>query len=367
MNSVKNGQKLFKTNNSGKRLRQLLPIVVAVPFSLGLAQGYQSKNTTTASNPNQLTVVTVQGDSTLFENDGFKHGFAYDLVRSYAKNNHKQLNVVSVSSEETALNWVKKGKAQIALSTADIRQIEHAKLIAVEGSCGAQGTLQQFGLNTKLSWVFAEENTLTETASGFLCQAKQNGQIQQLASFYAQNYIKPQEMNLVTRDLKQRLPVYKANFQQTAKKHDLDWQFLAAVGYQESHLNPQSVSPTGVRGVMMLTASTAKAMGVSDRTNAQQSIQGGAKYLDLMLNEYSDIPYPDRNWFALVAYNMGPGAVRQIRTQLKRQGKDSTQWVNLYQHLNANKSKPRYAQAIQYVKRIRVYLEHIKSSELARI
>ncbi len=38
---------------------------------------------------------------------------------------------------------------------------------------------------------------------------------------------------------------------------------------------------------MMLTNSTAKAMGVSNRTDPTQSIQGGAKYYDQMLNRYS--------------------------------------------------------------------------------
>ncbi|MEM7026579.1 MAG: TRAP transporter small permease subunit, partial [Pseudomonadota bacterium] len=33
---------------------------------------------------------------------------------------------------------------------------------------------------------------------------------------------------------------------------------LAAIGYQESHWRSQAVSPTGVRGIMMLTESTAE-------------------------------------------------------------------------------------------------------------
>ena len=43
---------------------------------------------------------------------------------------------------------------------------------------------------------------------------------------------------------------------------------------------------------MMLTSSTAKAMGVQNRTDPHQSIQGGAKYYDLMLDKFSDVPYP---------------------------------------------------------------------------
>ena len=58
-------------------------------------------------------------------------------------------------------------------------------------------------------------------------------------------------MQTVTRNLQQRIPIYKASFKQSAQQNNLDWQFLAAIGYQESYLNPHSVSPTGVRGVRM--------------------------------------------------------------------------------------------------------------------
>lgn len=66
---------------------------------------------------------------------------------------------------------------------------------------------------------------------------------------------------------------------------------------------------------------------------------------------------------------MGPGAVYQIRIRLQKQGKDPDQWINLYQYLENNqRANARHQQAIQYVKRIRIYLEHIKTTEqLAQI
>lgn len=142
--------------------------------------------------------------------------------------------------------------------------------------------------------------------------------------FYNRNVVKPEAWSTIQRDLSARIPIYKASFKQSAAQYDLDWHLLAAIGYQESYLKPESVSPTGVRGLMMLTNSTARAMGVSNRNDPAQSIQGGAKYYDLMLSEYDDIPFPDRNWYALVAYNMGPGAVNQIQKRLQAQGKTRT-------------------------------------------
>lgn len=344
---------------------------IVVPLGLSsVTQGHQQNSTRlTTHNRHTLTVVTVQSPTTVFHKDGFTYGFAYDLAKDYARSLNLQLELKTVADNATALKWVKQGKAQIALTTAKTAAIEKYQLTAIEGSCGAQNILQKNGLNRDISWVFASaDDPLTVSASGFLCQSKQNGSLQQLASFYDRNYIKPQELQLATRDIQARLPIYKASFKQSANQHDLDWQFLVAIAYQESYLNPRSVSPTGVRGVMMLTQNTAKAMGVTDRTNARQSIQGGAKYFNYLLTKYQDIPNPDRHWYALIAYNMGPNAVNQIRQQLKRQGKNPDRWVNMYQYLQKHRSSnARYGQALQYVKRIRIFLEHIKTSSLAKI
>lgn len=81
---------------------------------------------------------------------------------------------------------------------------------------------------------------------------------------------------------------------------------LAAIAYQESHWDAQATSPTGVRGMMMLTKNTAQSLGITDRTDAEQSISGGVRYLqDMMSKVPESVPENERIWFALAAYNMG--------------------------------------------------------------
>lgn len=319
----------------------------------------------TVVNTNTLTVVAVESPTTVFKEDQFLHGFGYDLARNYAQSLNVKLDFKIVTDNATALKWVQQGKANLAMTTASLSSIENKGLMSFSASCGDIVNLQKNGLNPNLSWVFKQaDDPLTQTASGFVCQSKQNGLTQQLASFYNRNVVKPEAWSTIQRDLSARIPIYKTSFKQSAAQYDLDWHLLAAIGYQESYLKPESVSPTGIRGLMMLTNSTARAMGVSNRNDPAQSIQGGAKYYDLMLSEYDDIPFPDRNWYALVAYNMGPGAVNQIQKRLQAQGKDPNQWVNLYNYLQSNKTRNgRYKQAVQYVTRIRAYLEHIKTAQ----
>lgn len=313
---------------------------------------------------NKLTVVAVSDPTTVFKDGNFKHGFGYDLVSSYAKSLNVKLEFKTVSSNDAALKLVAQGKANFAMTTASMKSIEEKKLNGFSATCGDFNSLNKNGLNADINWVFKNaDDPLSATASGFICHSKQNGSIQQLASFYNRNVVKQTDWTMIQRDLSKRMPIYKASFKKSAQQYNLDWHFLAAIAYQESFLKPDSVSPTGVRGLMMLTDSTARAMGVTNRVDPAQSIHGGAKYFDQMMTKYSHIPLQDRYWYALVAYNMGPGSTDAIMSRLKKQGKNPNDWIQLYDFLNRNKaSNGRYKQAVQYVTRIRSYLEHIKTT-----
>ncbi|MFB2538782.1 MULTISPECIES: transglycosylase SLT domain-containing protein [unclassified Acinetobacter] len=353
------------------KFKTTLSLLLVFPFAFDIAHSYQNfDNDTNTSSTNTigfpyrtLTIVAAPSPSTVFEQDGFKHGFGYDLTRNYAEKIHVNLNFVTVDSDKTALDWVNDGRAQMALTTTSTLDSQYVTQIS--GSCNAVNTMTENGLNTNLTWVFSKKyHMLPSSAQSYLCDSKNSGALYQLANFYATNYLPSHDIDAMTRNLEERLPSYKLNLKASAKQNNLDWEFLTAIAYQESYLKPDSVSHTGVRGVMMLTESTAKQMGVEDRTDPTQSIEGGAKYFNLMLDRFNDIPYPDRNWFALVAYNMGPNAVNDIRKQLRAEGKNDSEWMSLYQYLENNeKANSRHQQALQYVKRIRVYLEHIKTSE----
>lgn len=328
-------------------------------ISASKANQYQSVLTS-----NKLTVVAVANKSTVFENDQFQYGFGYDLVRDYAQDLNVQLDFKTVEDDAMALALVAQGKANFAMTTSSMPIIADQALAAISVSCGDSSSLVNNGLDHNLRWVFQrEDDQLTELSNQYVCQSQQNGRTQQLASFYSQQIVKEDDWVGIQNNLIQRMPIFEASFKASAQQYDLDWHLLAAIGYQESYLDPTSVSPTGVRGLMMLTNTTAQAMGVNNREDASQSIQGGAKYYDLMLSKYQHIPLPDRNWFALAAYNMGPGAVSKIQREMRSQGINPDNWINFYDFLKRNQAKnSRYTQAVQYVTRIRTYLEHIKTS-----
>ncbi|QYJ85094.1 membrane-bound lytic murein transglycosylase MltF [Shewanella mesophila] len=168
------------------------------------------------------------------------------------------------------------------------------------------------------------------------------------------------------RAIDSKLPKYRDQFQQYAG--DLDWRKLAATAYQESHWNPNARSPTGVRGLMMLTLPTAKQMGISNRLDPVQSIRGGAKYLnDILTRLPESIPENQRMWFALASYNIGYGHVEDARKLAQSMGLDPSAWRDLKQVLPLLQKRKYYKQtrygyargseAVHYVDNIRRYYD----------
>ena len=165
-----------------------------------------------------------------------------------------------------------------------------------------------------------------------------------------------------------RLPKYRHLFEKAGRKFGMDWRLLAAIGYQESHWDPAAVSPTGVRGIMQLTAQTAKFLDVANREDPAQSIQGGARYVRRLIDLVpSEVPEPDRTWLALAAYNMGYGHLLDVRDLTRRRGGDPSRWVDIRAALPLltqprwyQKTKHGYArghEAETYVGNVRTYYD----------
>ncbi|MEY0234205.1 membrane-bound lytic murein transglycosylase MltF [Providencia manganoxydans] len=161
-----------------------------------------------------------------------------------------------------------------------------------------------------------------------------------------------------------KLPNYQPLFEKYARA--VDWKLLAAVAWQESHWDPLATSPTGVRGLMMLTKPTAETMGIADRLDAEESIKGGAAYLEYLMQRLPvSIADDDRVWFALAAYNMGYGHMLDVRKLTEMQGGDPDRWLDVKSRLPLLTQKKYYSQlnygyargheAYRYVENIRRY------------
>lgn len=145
-------------------------------------------------------------------------------------------------------------------------------------------------------------------------------------------------------------PRYRVLFEEAGRRYEVDPLFLAAMSYQESHWDPTATSYTGVRGLMMLTQDTAAVVGVTDRADPRQSVLGGTKYLTQIMKQIDDeVGRPDDNYYALAAYNVGLGHVRDAQEIVRRGGEDHTLWSNLRDALPLL-SQPAYYTTLKYGK-----------------
>lgn len=159
------------------------------------------------------------------------------------------------------------------------------------------------------------------------------------------NYV---DIKMLHRRIKKRLPNLKPLFTRASHEHRIPWGLLAAQAYQESHWNNTAKSPTGVRGIMMLTKNTAQALGVENRLNPEQSIQGGAKYLSRLIRRVpKSVNGENRLKYALAAYNVGMGHIYDARKLSRKLGKNPDSWQQLRETLPLLTQK-KYYKSLKY-------------------
>ncbi|WP_240794532.1 membrane-bound lytic murein transglycosylase MltF [Azoarcus sp. DD4] len=186
-------------------------------------------------------------------------------------------------------------------------------------------------IKSHIAWAMPRDHDadLGRTVEGFLADAAGNGLIARVADRYFGHVRRLNDVDIETflGRVQERLPRFRSHFQEAQARTGIDWRYLAALSYQESHWDPLATSRTGVRGIMMLTVDTADRLGVADRLDARQSILGGARYLAMIREQLPDeIAEPDRSWMATAAYNLGMGHMNGARAIARKLGKDDASW-----------------------------------------
>lgn len=202
-----------------------------------------------------------------------------------------------------------------------------------------------------LAWAFPtqRDTSLFDAAQKYLGNIKADGTLAKVTEEFFDRHIEEVttgEAMEFTYRLEQRLPQWVDDMKMAAAEFNLDWQMLAAISYQESHWQADARSHTGVRGLMMLTKNTAKAMGITDREDPQQSIRGGAKYLSIVLERLPKrIQGEDRLNMALAAYNQGLGHIEDARVLTERMGGNPSKWEDVRKYMPLLAKQQYYSQA----------------------
>ncbi len=91
---------------------------------------------------------------------------------------------------------------------------------------------------------------------------------------------------------------------ESSNRHGVDPLLIYSIMHRESSFKKFALSHKGARGLMQLMPATAARLGVRDIFDPRQNIEGGVKYMRILLNMFDgDVR------LALAGYNAGEGAV----------------------------------------------------------
>ncbi len=223
-----------------------------------------------------------------------------------------------------------------------------------------------------ISWTLkdTQDVSLLAKTKAYIRKIKNNGYLTRLLDRYY-GHVSTFDYSgtqIFMRRIKSRLPSYEALFRDAGRRYTVDWRLIAAMSHQESQWNRRAISPTGVRGLMMLTLTTASQLGVKNRLDPRQSIMGGTKYFSQLHKRLpQNITEPDRTWMALAAYNIGYGHLLDAQKITVMHEEDPNIWINVKKNLPLLRKKKWYKkvksgyargdESVTYVQNIRRYLD----------
>jgi len=228
-----------------------------------------------------------------------------------------------------------------------------------------------FPASQSLAWaVTSRDPEFLHDINGYFARVNSNGE---LAAILQRYYGRAENLEFVgprgfMRAMQSRLPLYQKWFEEAGAENRQDWRLLAAIGYQESKWNPGAASPSGAKGLMQLTGTSASEAQVTDLADARQSIFGGARYFKQVLEKIpAHVPEPDRTWFALAAYNIGYGHLEDARVLTQKAGRDPDSWQDVREFLPLLEQEYWYSQTengyahgwepVRYVDNVRGYCD----------
>ena len=195
-----------------------------------------------------------------------------------------------------------------------------------------------------------DKKKILDAAGPFFERIRKDGTLKRLIDRYYGHALRfsAVDANALLEQIGVALPKLKPHFLEAEMASGVDWRLIAAIGYQESHWDAKATSPTGVRGLMMLTEETADRLQIKDRLDARDSILGGARYFALLKEQLpARIDEPDRTWMALAAYNIGIGHLEDARVLAQRANLNPDKWQDVRQVI-AKLAEPDSFQALKH-------------------
>ena len=267
---------------------------------------------------------------------------------------------------EELIQQVEEEKIEVTIADSNIafRNRRYYPKIVVSGAISPE---------EHLGWaVHPGSIRLLKKINSFFKEIKSNGTFQRIYNRYYANVddFDFVDLRAFHRRLKSRLPRYLPAIEEAAQTHGFDWRMIAAQMYQESHFDPMARSHSGAYGLMQLTRSTAKSLGVKKILNSKQNIHAGVQHLREMYDLFDNAVGSDRLFIALAAYNIGQGHIQDARKLARQMDLDPDKWASMTKTLPLLSYQKYYQKAeygycrgiepIEYVKQIMIYYDILR-------
>jgi membrane-bound lytic murein transglycosylase F len=179
----------------------------------------------------------------------------------------------------------------------------------------------------ELVWVLnVSSPRLHRAANRWLREARNSGFVRQLGINQFGKQRRPRSSSMLPIP-EGALSPYDELLQWVGRKYDIDWRLLASLMYEESRFDPAAVGPGGSAGLFQFMPFTWRELGVEDPHHPQEAAEAAGRYLRQLMDEFGELPLPDRVAMAIASYNVGPRHLFDARRLAAEMGLDPDTWV----------------------------------------
>lgn len=291
-------------------------------------------------------VTQLIGDTVYVEKDSKYHYRLQNLDRELGGG----INIVPISRDslitEDLIEMVDQGEIPLTIVDSDIAEINKSYFPHLD--IDMKVSLDQYS-----SW--AVGNDCDSLAIRIDRWEKRKENTQTLRSIYKKYfeisklptpYENPEEALGVKIKKSGHVSDYDALFKRHASITGYDWQFLAAIAFNESRFDNSITSWAGAQGLMQLMPSTASAMGIEPERllNPDSNILAAARLLrqldDALAEKVPD--HHERQLFVTAAYNSGLGHIYDAIALAAKHGLDPEVWLGNVSEAALMKSRPQF-------------------------